>query len=344
MLNGYANSMQGSAGCEKPPGTARQAQASTERTVSETLSELKRKLDSITEYFDPAKRIVYYDYPIYANNIGDLLIHLGTEQFFQEKNLSIWKRFSMLDLPKQIRGIDDDVVILCHGGGNFGDVWPHSQSMREDLIARYPKNRLVVLPQTVHFNSPANAERSLRRLAGHKNLHIFARDMVSEKFLREAGLSASCMPDMFHAMEGVLEPSVSALHGVSLRLCRTDHEVGGGVQSPLSDDTTTDWRAMIGKPCLTLSRIAQALLIGMRVTGIQSAANHRVWYPVRDFALRRGIRYFSQYETIYTDRLHAMLLGLMLRRRVRAFDNSYGKLSSYYDCWLKGTQDLSLVN
>ena len=314
------------------------------RSVSETLDQLKQKLDSITEYFDPKKRIVYYDYPIYANNVGDLLIHLGTEEFFRAKNLLIWRRFSMLDLPVQIRGMDDDVVILCHGGGNFGDIWPRSQSLREGLVARYPNNRIVFLPQTVYYQSAKQAERSLQRLRAHKDLHIFARDQVSEQFLRDGGLSATCMPDMFHAMEGKLFPSRAASEQRALKLCRTDCEIGKGIAPPYGEDIpSADWKGIIGKPCLALSRVAQALLIGFRVLGVQSSASYKIWYPVRDIALRRGIACFSEYETIYTDRLHGMLLGLMLRRRVCAFDNSYGKLSSYYECWLKGTQNLSLI-
>jgi exopolysaccharide biosynthesis predicted pyruvyltransferase EpsI len=41
-----------------------------------------------------------------------------------------------------------------------------------------------------------------------------------------------------------------------------------------------------------------------------------------------------------TNRLHAIILGLLLDRSVIAFDNSYGKLSMYYQSWLTGMGSL----
>jgi pyruvyl transferase EpsO len=62
---------------------------------------------------------------------------------------------------------------------------------------------------------------------------------------------------------------------------------------------------------------------------------------MQDRAIRNAVGFFSRYQTVYTDRLHAMLLGLLLERKVCAFDNSYGKLSSYRDMWLSGMESLS---
>ncbi len=61
---------------------------------------------------------------------------------------------------------------------------------------------------------------------------------------------------------------------------------------------------------------------------------HRPWYRVRDNLVRSGVEMLSRPQTIYTNRLHAMLLGLLLGREVRWFDNSYGKLSAYVETWL----------
>lgn len=325
---------------ELPAGTPAVLEGPASRSVDEALAGLKRRLDSITDYFDPCSRIVYYDYPIYASNIGDLLIHAGTESFFRARKLEIWRRFNMLDLPHDIRHMDSSVVILCHGGGNFGNLWAGSQEKREQLMARYPDNRIIVLPQTVHFTSRDAAESSFCKLREHKNLHIFARDHVSERSLKDAGLSASCMPDMYHALEGEIAPVTTYNGGRTLRLCRTDQESGGEMGEPVGFDLNTDWMDIIGAPCLLLARCGQAAMIALRIAGVQSPYNHKLWYPIKDLALQRGIRMFSQFDVIHTDRLHAMLLALLLRRTVHAYDNCYGKLSSYYDCWLAGTEGI----
>jgi len=49
--------------------------------------------------------------------------------------------------------------------------------------------------------------------------------------------------------------------------------------------------------------------------------------------LAMGCRMLCQAETIVTDRLHGMILASMLGLRVCAFNNSYGKLSAYYETW-----------
>ena len=67
---------------------------------------------------------------------------------------------------------------------------------------------------------------------------------------------------------------------------------------------------------------------------------HALWYWHRDNLIADGIRLFSRYEMVLTNRLHAVILGLLLGRSVIAFDNSYGKLSTYYQSWLKGMEKL----
>src|SRR4051794_9468676 len=139
------------------------------------LMEVKEQLSSITSFFDTGKRFIYVDYPLHTN-VGDLLINLGCEQFFLEHGLNIWKRYNYYDFPRQISGIDKDDVFLLHGGGNFGDTWFNFQSFRESILERYPQNRIIFLPQTVHFRSKERLFASVRRMNAHSNLHVFARD------------------------------------------------------------------------------------------------------------------------------------------------------------------------
>lgn len=47
--------------------------------------------------------------------------------------------------------LDSNVVILLHGGGNFGDIYGSSQKFRKDVIELYPDNKIIILPQTIYF-------------------------------------------------------------------------------------------------------------------------------------------------------------------------------------------------
>jgi pyruvyl transferase EpsO len=53
--------------------------------------------------------------------------------------------------------------------------------------------------------------------------------------------------------------------------------------------------------------------------------------------VKDGISLFSDYSVVATNRLHAMLLGLLLGREVYATDNTYGKLARYTKAWLAET-------
>jgi len=295
---------------------------------------LKNQLSEITSHFNVTSRIIYVDYPLHTN-VGDLLINLGTEQFFCDQSLSIWKRYNYYDFPREIQGLDKHDVFLLHGGGNFGDVWFNFQSFREAILKKYPENRIIFLPQTVHFRSPERLAASVHRMAGHKNLHVFARDYVSLAKLKKAGLKCvSAAPDMAHALAGILKPLAVQQHDSELYLVRQDLEASAPPASLSSSARTVDW----DEGAFSLSRQALHRIIVNFVKGVGRYGPpvdlHGLWYWHRDKMVADGVRLFSRYESVVTNRLHAMLLGLLLQRKVTVWDNSYGKLSSYYESWL----------
>jgi pyruvyl transferase EpsO len=306
------------------------------------MNSLKDKLKEILGSFDTKKRVVYYDYPLHMN-IGDLLINLGTEQFLADHNINVWRRYSVFDMPDSIKGMEDDVVILCQGGGNFGDLYPNFQNGRERVLRLYPRNRIVILPQTVHFRSRERFFQSMEQFRTHGNCYIFARDNRSLGFLRQASFTqTSAMPDMAHYLWGKLLPiTPRAYEAQPLRFVRRDGEAKSSpllegnastVQSYDWPDTTT-WSTR-HRAGLTLRAIRFQNGLGLHTQ------KYWQWHSAQDRAIRDGVRFFSKYRKIYTNRLHVMLLGLLLEREVCAFDNSYGKLSSYRDTWLSGLEGL----
>ncbi len=307
------------------------------------MESLKKKLNEILGYFDTTKRIVYFDYPLYLN-VGDLLIQLGTEKFFALNHIHVWKRYSIYDMPASIRGMDDNVVIVCQGGGNFGDLYPVIQNSRERVLQLYPNNPIVVLPQTVHYESLDRLSKSLERFRKHRNCHIFARDARSLEILQQASIHrSSAMPDMAHCLWGSLLADEPPLYEAqAMRFVRRDIE---SKLFPVSGDDESvehicDWPDIISSSTFQCWRMAYyAIRIQARL-GLHTQKFWQ-WRPVQDMAIRDGVRYFSKYHKIYTNRLHAMLLGLLLKREVCAFDNSYGKLSSYKNSWLRGMESLT---
>ena len=242
----------------------------------------------------------------------------------------------------RIPGIGQDDVLFFHGGGNFGDIWFNFQRFREAILERYPLNRIIFLPQTVHFRAPARAAASIRRMAAHGNLHVFARDHVSLECLKKGGLKCvSPMPDMAHSLAGVLKLGDEVATGSALQLVRCDlesspppSELGIRNRPPIDWDHGT----------FSVSRHMLHRTIANTVKGVGRCGPpvdlHRLWYWHRDKMVADGVSLFSRHKTVATNRLHGMLLGILFGRSVLAWDNDYGKLSAYYDSWLRDIPNL----
>lgn len=310
---------------------------------SHPMTILKANLRNILNYFDNSKRVLFFDYPLHTN-VGDLLINLGTEEFFRDSHINVWKRYSCFDLPRVIPNMDPDVVILCQGGGNFGDIYPYYQKGREALLERFPHNRIVVLPQTVYFKEQKAAKESIKRFKTHGNVHIFLRDEKSICTVQEGGLTtASLMPDMAHYLWGTITRPDKSASRDTLRFIRRDAEAKPLLGSVPGDAMPSyDWWTLL--PGFQLSA-AKYLL---RFISLQNHLGfpwqkHHLWYPMRDILISEAIKRFADYRRLETNRLHAMILGTLLKMPVSAGDNSYGKLSSYYKAWLANHPDVSMT-
>ncbi|HWK95873.1 MAG TPA: polysaccharide pyruvyl transferase family protein [Pseudolabrys sp.] len=308
---------------------------------------LKERLRGITSVLPPSRPIVYLDYPVH-NNVGDLLIHQGADAFLDDYGYSVLGRFSMHDFTRRGRHDEAQVVlkpsirdldglvqrgcaIVLHGGGNFGDVWPQFQAFRELIIARYPETPIVILPQTIHFDSIAQRGRSARLLSAHRQLYIFVRDRESLAFLREANAGGELMPDMAHQLWGRPELSVPGPEHGTLVVRRRDREsrnMAGAVQF--------DWdelNSAVSRFTLRALRKWQTIDNPLR----HSVPNYLLWRLYRDRLVARAVARFRPFATIDTDRLHGMILAALMNKEVRYNEGSYGKLQRYAGLWLGGS-------
>jgi pyruvyl transferase EpsO len=301
--------------------------------LEERLSSLKAKLGEITRVIDTNSRIFYVDYPVHSN-IGDQLINLGTEAFFEHYNIPIYKRLSVLDLPRTgVPGVTPDSTFLCHGGGNFGDLYGKHQEAREWLMEKYPSCRIVVMPQSLHYSTDAAREASLGRVARHDNTYLFVRDHESYSALKQSGVQhVAMMPDMAHELWTLLKPNGAAPAGRVLNLLRRDKEAVACSEC----EPSVDWKdSLTGATKVVAGGTYHLLSLFGKWT--PQNLNVLLWYAARDRMVKDGISLFSDYSVVATNRLHAMLLGLLLGREVYATDNTYGKLARYTKAWLAET-------
>jgi len=310
---------------------------------AQSLSDLKSQLKSILGLFDPKSRIFYIDYPAHSN-VGDLLINLGTEQFFLNYRVPIHERYSVLNI-RNISDLkaDEGTTFLCHGGGNFGDLYSEHESAREWLLDKFPRARIVFLPQSLYYSSEESQRVSLSKIARHSNCHVLVRDKESLDALRRSGIThSSMMPDMAHQLWGTFGAIPPPKHGHDIYFLRRDREatLAPTQLAEAFAHHSVDWRDIVSPSHRAFARSTYYLLKTMgRVLPAGMSAS--MWHSARDAMVRDAVTYFSGHDRVYTNRLHAMLLALFLGRDVVAFDNSYGKLSRYVNAWLASAASLT---
>ncbi len=310
--------------------------------LRDRLSALSATLDRIVP--PSSGDAVYIDYPVHRN-IGDLLIWLGALRHMQRNRIPVIGYYNEYNSRTNLKkNRDKFATIYFQGGGNFGDLWPGSQHLREEIIAAYPDKKIIILPQSVYYQDTAELDRACDRLSRHPDLHILLRDKRSLGLLRERDLANTALcPDMAHALWECIGPPASRQAG-TLRLFRRDKERGNLPPEVLSRlPEAVDWDAVMTRPIHLLFETSHKIQRrGVRFGNARLA--YPTWRLVAHVLASAAIRLIAAHDTIETDRLHASILSLLLGRKVIAHDNSYGKLSSYANCWLRDLPQFEIRN
>jgi pyruvyl transferase EpsO len=300
---------------------------------------LKQQLRQILQVIPPGTSIYYMDYPVHSNG-GDLLIMKGTEAFFKDYNIRVSSRYSILDFPENLN-IPKDHMIVLHGGGNFGDLYPAHQKLREKIITQYPQHRIVMLPQTIFYKSEFEFERTAQIFNGHKDVHLYVRDTLSyelatQKF-PECYIYLS--PDMAHQ----LWPIVSKGSPTRDLLCffRTDIEKTREQEQleGIGRGDYLDWISLYSR----VEKKSINMIVRMMRRGSGRLPMQAIWGKYTDYLVDKAVKRFSGYRSVQTSRLHGHILSCLMDKPNTLLDNSYGKNSNYYHTWTSGIQTAQLV-
>ncbi|CAL95873.1 polysaccharide pyruvyl transferase family protein [Azoarcus olearius] len=286
--------------------------------------------------------VALFDFPNYPN-VGDSAIWLGTRHYLQRNGL-IGRLIHIADIRlSKATGLPDlpsDCVILIQGGGNFGDIWPHHQNHREWIARHYPGNRIIQLPQSIHFDDPANLERTQRVLGAHPDFHLLVRDHPSFTIAERICPNTSRMcPDMALGLTSYSRP-VSPKYAI-VALMRTDKEQRGSpkrrAQHP--DVRLTDW---LEEPAHWMVRLDRMLALlhsryPRKLPPLQRL--HRELYEhLAEWRMARGSSLLAEGQVVITDRLHAHILCVLMDIPHVVLDNSYGKIANLRTAWSTGTE------
>jgi pyruvyl transferase EpsO len=279
--------------------------------------------------------VALVDYPDHAN-VGDSAIWLGETAFLRARGLSP-------SYVSALKNHDHDALaaalpqgtILLHGGGNFGTLWPAPQQFRLELLARFPDQPVIQLPQSLFFDDRAAVTACARAIERHGRFALLVRDRPSLDFARRHfPCEARLVPDMAFAIGPLARRRAVA---DLLCLLRTDHEKAGpaGGAWP-SGAIVADW---LDDDRAALRRTAA----GTRLLSLfdrPAAARLRAYERRARSRLARGIALLSKGRVVVTDRLHGHILSTLLDIPHVALDNRYRKIGNFIDAW---TADLDIL-
>ena len=304
--------------------------------------------DALLSLVSPGEQCVLVDYPNHSN-VGDSAIWLGEMHLLRHAGIPIVAIGDLIcDTWAEITKATDGRTILIHGGGNFGDLWDRHHLFREQLCREFPRNRIIQLPQSIHFENDANRLASQEMFRSHPDLHLMVRDRrsleIAETF---APGRAYLVPDAALCLPRTMRTR-SRIRYDMLVLLRTDLEStrDQGIETILPDGVranVTDWLDEKGgfwhRCYARLQQIdpdKRPFLRPVINAFVLGAANR-----LAATRFDRGTDLIQSARVVVTDRLHTVVLSWLSGTPVFFFDNTYGKLSGVVECWLKDEKGIS---
>lgn len=284
-------------------------------------------------------------------NIGDQLIWQGEMDYLSDKGIEPYYISSLFTFDW--REFSKDTLILLHGGGNFGDVWEGHQEFRLKVVERYKKNKILIFPQSVQYNSKESLVYDAKLFSAHQNLTICARDEFSYKLLKEHFSNNILMlPDMAFCSSYSKIVSNENINR-TLLMKRNDREVPSQINyEKYCDFEIRDWpsydNSMTNLPLRVMEKLNRAFSDNF-YKKLMKNKNGDTTFGLgvlrdKDYLVNQGVVFLSEYNLVITTRLHGHILSLLLGIPTIMIDNSYGKNSRFYNTWLKNIPNSKIVS
>ncbi len=236
-------------------------------------------------------------------------------------------------LRESVARVGRQAVVLLHGGGNFGDLWPEPHRLRLELLEAHPDLDYVQLPQSIHFVGGGTLDRTRAALRRTRSFTLLVRESASlAAATDQLGWAHSLLlPDSAFAL-AVPERMPQAPGPTAV--WRSDREASPDRNAPPDTGGEAAWMS-------APSSWRHTLLRGLRRVGLRDHLPVR-WSealcgPLHEGLARRRVArawaLLGARERIETDRLHAHVLACMLGRPNRLLPNVYAKNESTFETW-----------
>ncbi|MBP5322504.1 MAG: polysaccharide pyruvyl transferase family protein [Bacteroidaceae bacterium] len=277
---------------------------------------------------------VYLDIPGHMN-VGDHLIALGAFKLLEDIPYKCIYKSTVGNFL--FNRVPQGSVILMHGGGNFGDLYPGANRYRNQMVQSFPNNRIIFLPQTITYLDESRIKEDAQICSKHKDLHICARDYKSMEILQKYFYQNHLylLPDTALGLYDNLPRKKIVETNRLLIVMRKDKELDK--EWIVEGADVKDWDDILDESGYN------KIIFGVKcLRKIGKIFRLNLFYYLSDaflicvgqpFMLKVVTRYFLRYGHIYTTRLHGYIFAKLLDIPVEFQDTKYGKISAYADTW-----------
>ena len=281
------------------------------------------------------KKIFLFYTPLHPN-IGDQIIRSGEILFFKNffpdyKIIEINERVWCKSTEKHIKKIiHPDNLIVVHGGGFLGDLWPVGDRDFKHIVESFPCNRLIILSQTTYYANTeagkAHLESDRQFYKQYSNVTFFLRDYASYELMCDLVGKSHC--HYFPDMALMINPEIKTEKKGVLLCIRNDHEK---IHSSESFEH--------------LKKMLEAIGISVQYTDtvISKGRLFRLSKRIRNNCINKKMREFAGVQLIISERLHGMIISAITRTPCMAIDNISKKISGVYE-WLKHLDYVKVMN
>lgn len=275
-------------------------------------------------------RIYLMGIPIHGN-LGDQAIVISERKFLEEN----FKNYKIIEIEssmvtkkiKLLKKIVGNSLILIHGGGFIGTLWPKEDNMAKLIIKNMSDSKIILLPQTVYFENDESGREIIKQTKllyeQHKNLHICLREQYSYNFMKNnfEKCNIYLVPDMVLYLKPM---NIKSIDSKKIILClRND------LEKTFSDIN------------LLIKELKNNGYTNIEIT--DTVVNRRLYEYNRKKIVKNKIKDFNKSKLVITDRLHGMIFAFLANTPCLVINSKSHKVKGVYD-WIKKDNNIKIID
>ena len=214
-------------------------------------------------------------------------------------------------------GLFNHRLIIINGGGNLGTLWIRVEYLMRKIIAQNLMATVAVFPNTIYYEDTAWGKEEFEKskeIYCKKNVHLYAREYISQKIMKEAYGECTLMPDMVLRLND---------------FAKNNPNRSGCIVSLRKDCEKTRTQEQEN---VLLNKL-QALF-GDNMCFMDTVKEYSIPTKERQKELEKFLLEFGKAELIVTDRLHGMIFAAISGTPCIVIDSKSPKLRGCYE-WIK---------